>query len=81
MIKLSLRQFRTQAWVAIGLLALAAVLLGSTGPHLADLYAAQAKELAACTASSRCQVSIKLGLVDRHTRISPGSRSSASGSM
>lgn len=66
MIRLSLRQFRTQAWAAVGLLLLAAVLLGSTGPHIAHLYDVYAKAQAACLSSISCrQVNINLGLLDR----------------
>jgi hypothetical protein len=66
MIRLSLRQFRTQGWVAIGLLLLAAVLLGSTGPHLAQIYDDYAESHAACAASGRClQANINIGELDR----------------
>jgi hypothetical protein len=62
MIQLTLRQFRTQAWVAIGLLLLAAVLLGATGPHLAHLYDEFDKSRAACGTSGRClDANINLG--------------------
>jgi ABC-type transport system involved in multi-copper enzyme maturation permease subunit len=65
MIRLSLRQFRAQAWVAIGLLLLTAALLASTGPHLAHLYGAYAKAQAACAASSDCgDVNISIGKLD-----------------
>src|ERR1700748_2301815 len=60
--QLTLRQFRTQGAVALGLLVLAAILLGSNGPHLAHLYDDFAKSNAACTASGRClQANISLG--------------------
>ncbi|MEO9240217.1 MAG: ABC transporter permease, partial [Jatrophihabitantaceae bacterium] len=66
MIRLSLRQFRTQALVALGLLLLVAVLLGSTGPHLAKLYADYARSQAACAGSRTClQINIKIGQVDK----------------
>lgn len=66
MIRLSLRQFRMQGWVAVGLLLLVAVLLGSTGPHLAQLYAEYAKSQAACGTSQRClAASININQVDR----------------
>lgn len=66
MIRLSLRQFRTQGLVAIGLLLLAAVLLGSTGPHLAQIYDDFAKSHAACAGSGRCLPgSVNEGKLDR----------------
>lgn len=66
MIRLSLRQFRAQACVAIGLLLLAAVLLAATGPHIAQIYDGYAKAQAACVASSRCgHVNINLGELDQ----------------
>jgi hypothetical protein len=66
MIRLSLRQFRTQGYVAIGLLLLAAVLLGSTGSHLASLYAGFAKANAGCVTNGRClRATIDIGEVDR----------------
>lgn len=66
MIRLTLRQFRTQAGVAIGLLLLAAVLLASTGPHLAHLFAAYAKSQAACSAAGRCVPGgVQIGEVDQ----------------
>jgi ABC-type transport system involved in multi-copper enzyme maturation permease subunit len=62
MIRLTLRQFRTQAYVAIGLLIVAAALLGATGPHFAHLYNGYAKAQADCFASSSCgRVDIKIG--------------------
>ncbi len=70
MIRLSLRQFRTQGWVAIGLLVLVAVLLGSTGPHLAQLYDDFAKSRAACTPSGRClQSNISIGELNRRLEL------------
>jgi hypothetical protein len=66
MIRLSLRQFRTQGFVAIGLLLLAGAMLASTGPHIAHLYDLNAKAQAACVASSRCEpANINLGTLDR----------------
>lgn len=66
MIRLSCRQFRTQAGVALGLLLVTAILLASTGPHIAHIYDVYAKAQAACIASSRCgQVNIDVGLFDR----------------
>jgi ABC-type transport system involved in multi-copper enzyme maturation permease subunit len=62
MIRLSLRQFRTQAYVAIGLLVAAAVVLAASGPHFAHIYDVSAKAQAACVASSTCgRVDINLG--------------------
>ena len=40
MIRLSLLQFRTQAIIALATMAVYAVLLAATGPHLASLYTA-----------------------------------------
>ena len=66
MIRLSLRQFRTQGWVASGPFLLAAVLLGSTRPHLAQIYDDYAKSHAACAASGRClQANINISELDR----------------
>ena len=66
MIRLSLRQFRTQAGVALGLLLIVAVLLISTGPHLAHIYDIYAKSQAACAASGNCrQVNLNIGEFDR----------------
>jgi hypothetical protein len=65
MIRLGLRQFRTNGWVAIGLLVLASALLASTRPHLAQLYDDYAKSQAACVASRRCEASIDIGEFDR----------------
>lgn len=66
MIRLSLRQFRTQAAAAIGLLLIAAVLLISTRAHLAHIYAVYAKAQAACVASDNCQhANLSIGEVDR----------------
>lgn len=60
MIRLGIRQFRTQAYVAIGLLAVAAIVLASTGSHLAHIYDLQAKAEAACAPSSPCQVDLNI---------------------
>jgi hypothetical protein len=67
MIRLSLRQFRTQGIVAFGLLVLAAILLGSTGPHLSHLYANAAKaQAASCAASGPCfQAALDIGQLDK----------------
>lgn len=66
MIRLSLRQFRTQAGAAAGLLVLAAVLLASTGPHLAHLYDSYASSQAACANSGPCfHANVDIGLLDR----------------
>ncbi|MDQ2848098.1 MAG: hypothetical protein M3Y77_17490 [Actinomycetota bacterium] len=66
MIRLSLRQFRIQAGVALGLLLIVAVLLISTRPHLAHLYDLYAKAQTACAASDNCrQVNVNLGRVDQ----------------
>jgi hypothetical protein len=66
MIRFSLRQFRTQACVALGLLVLAAALLASTGPHLAQIYDDYAKSQAACSGSKAClQANINIGELDK----------------
>jgi ABC-type transport system involved in multi-copper enzyme maturation permease subunit len=46
MIWLTWRQFRTQAWVAVAILAAAAAVLAATGPHVFDVY--RGSGLAAC---------------------------------
>jgi hypothetical protein len=62
MIRLTLRQFRTQAYVAIALLIAAAALLAATGPHFTHLYNGYAKAEAECFASATCgRVDIKIG--------------------
>jgi hypothetical protein len=66
MIRLSWRQFRTQAAVALALLIAVAVLFASTGPRLAHLYDVYDRTLASCAASGNCrQVSINIGQLDR----------------
>jgi hypothetical protein len=65
MIRLTWRQFRTQAGVAVVLLVLVAIVLAATGPHLAHLYDIYDRAQAACAPSSRCQVSINIGQLDR----------------
>lgn len=66
MIRLTLRQFRLQAWVAVGLLLIVAALLGSTGPHLATLYDDYLKAQTACGTSPRClQVNVSVDQFDR----------------
>jgi hypothetical protein len=66
MIWLSWRQFRTQGFLALGLLVLAAALLASTGPHIAHIYDVYAKAQAACLASTSCgHVDVNLGQLDR----------------
>lgn len=66
MIRLTLRQFRLQAWVAVGLLLIVAALLGSTGPHLAKLYDDYLKAQAACGTSPRClQANVSVDQLDR----------------
>jgi ABC-type transport system involved in multi-copper enzyme maturation permease subunit len=65
MIRLSLRQFRAQSYIAIGLLVLAAILLAATGPHFAHLYDVYAKAQAACAASPSCpNVQLHIGTLD-----------------
>jgi ABC-type transport system involved in multi-copper enzyme maturation permease subunit len=62
MIRLTLRQFRNQSYVAIVMLIAAAALLAATGPHFAHIYAVYAKAQAACVASSTCgNVDINVG--------------------
>ena len=66
MIRLTLRQFRLQAWVAVGLLLIVAILLGSTGPHLAKLYDDFIKAQAACGSTPRClEANINVDQLDR----------------
>ncbi len=65
MIRLALRQFRTQAAVAIALLVVVAALLGSTGPRIARLYKGFAQAQAACVASAHCRdVTVDIGQFD-----------------
>jgi hypothetical protein len=52
MIWLTWRQFRAQAWVALGALAVVAVILGVTGPGLAGMY--DTSGLAGCAAHGDC---------------------------
>src|SRR5262249_59776675 len=52
MIRLTWRQFRTQAWVAIAALAAIAITFGLTRPTLTRMYSASG--LAACQAPSDC---------------------------
>jgi ABC-type transport system involved in multi-copper enzyme maturation permease subunit len=66
MIRLSWRQFRTQAAVACGLLVAVAILFVTTRGHLVGLYAIYSKANAACIASSNCPgVSINLSKLDQ----------------
>ena len=51
MIRLTLRQFRTEAIIGFGLLAMLAVVLAVTGPHLVQVNDAFQR---ACTAAGRC---------------------------
>jgi ABC-type transport system involved in multi-copper enzyme maturation permease subunit len=65
MIRLSLRQFRAQGYITIGLLAVVAVLLIATGPYFAHLYDVYAKAQAACAASPTCpNVQLRIGTLD-----------------
>ncbi|MGH7732467.1 MAG: ABC transporter permease, partial [Gemmatimonadales bacterium] len=52
MIRLTLRQFRAQAWVAIAALAATAITFAVTRPSLTRMYSASG--IAACQASSDC---------------------------
>jgi hypothetical protein len=66
MIRLSLRQFRSQGIVAAGLLVLVAILFATTGAHIAHIYDVYAKAQAACVASADCRnVDINLGTFER----------------
>jgi len=66
MMRLSWRQFRAQAAVAVGLLVAVAVVFLTTRGHLDHLYAVYDKANAACIASSNCPgVSINLSKVDQ----------------
>jgi hypothetical protein len=65
-IRLSWRQFRSQAAVAVGLLIAIAVVFAATRGHLAHLYNVYDKAQAACVASTNCPgVSMSLGEVDK----------------
>ena len=46
MIRLAWRQFRTEAGIALGALALVAIVLGATGPHLVYVYDTDPSQLA-----------------------------------
>lgn len=46
MIRLAWRQFRFEAWIALGALAVVAAVLGVTGPHLAHVFATAPSQLA-----------------------------------
>ena len=66
MIRLSWRQFRLQALIAVGLLVAVAVLLAMTGPHLAHLYQVYARAQAACVNVGNCRtLSVEVGELDR----------------
>jgi ABC-2 family transporter protein len=66
MIWLTWRQFRPQAWVAVGLLLVATTLLAVTGPHLAHLYGLYAQAQATCASTGSCRtLVINIGEVDR----------------
>lgn len=66
MIRLSWRQFRAQAAVAVGMLAVVATLLGVTGPHLAHLYDVYARAQATCAATGTCRtLTVDIGDLDR----------------
>jgi hypothetical protein len=69
MIRLGMRQFRLQACVAVGLLAVAAILLASTGSHLAHIYGLQAKAEAACAPSSPCEVTLNISTFYRQLEL------------
>jgi hypothetical protein len=65
MIRLSLRQFRSQSYVAIVLLGLVAIAFTMTGSHVAHIYNALAKAQAACAASPTCpNVTVRIDTVD-----------------
>jgi hypothetical protein len=61
MIWLTWRQFRAQAWVALAVLAVAAVTLAITGPGLAGLYDTS---VAGCAAHGNCEA-LTSGFLDR----------------
>jgi hypothetical protein len=70
MMRLSWLQFRKQAAVAVGLLAVVAVLLAVTGPHLAHLYDVYEKALAACATTRNCHdVRINVGSLDHQLKL------------
>ena len=53
MIRFAWLQSRTQALLALGALAIVAVVLALTGPHLANLYSTN---VAGCTARGTCDI-------------------------
>jgi len=66
MIRLSWRQFRMQAAVALGVLVAIAVVFAATRPHYAHLYSLYAKAQAACLTGGDCRtVSLNLGTLDQ----------------
>jgi ABC-2 family transporter protein len=65
MIRLTWRQFRTQAGVAVGLLIVVAILFAVTGPHLSHIYNVYERAQAICASSGNCpQVSFKISKTD-----------------
>jgi hypothetical protein len=69
-IRLAWRQFRLQAEVAASLLAVAAVLLISTRPHLAALYDVVRRAQEACASGGECrQVRVNVGGLNRFLQL------------
>jgi hypothetical protein len=70
MIRLSLRQFRSQASIAVALLIVVAIALGLTGPHFAHIYNVFATAHAACVTSTTCaNVQVRVGTLDSLLRL------------
>jgi hypothetical protein len=69
-VRLSLRQFRGQAWVAVGLLVVTAVLFAVSGMRLAHIYDNAASSNSACPALGPCiQNVINIGSLDQLLRL------------
>lgn len=63
MIRLTLRQFRIQAVVGVGAVAIVAVIVAVTGPHLVHVYDTS---VATCTAHGDCPTAISAFSQDDH---------------
>jgi hypothetical protein len=64
MIWLAWRQFRTQAIVAMGVLAAIAIALAVTGPHLVHSY--NTSGIATCTAHNTCSTAVDRAFLDQY---------------
>ncbi len=70
MIRLSLRQFRGQGWVALALLVVTAILFGVSGTRLAQVYDNAASSNSTCPAVGPCfQNVIDIGSLDQVLRL------------